>query len=121
MRWLALDNVFDFQLSVYGRDEAKYFPSTRKLTQTTDDELTWTEIGTVPETVAPVLGDVMTAACVGVAVGVAFGVAVRVGVAVGVGWCFLELLMANTVCAELVVSTTLPKSSPAGLSSTPAF
>jgi len=63
------------------------------LTQTTDDELTWTEIGTVPETVAPVLGNVMTAACVvvGAAVGMDVGVGVGaeveedVGAAVGVG------------------------------------
>ncbi len=68
MMWPPFDTVVEFQLNVYGGDEAKYFPSTKKLTQMTDDELTWTEIGTVAETVAPVLGDVMTAACVSNAV-----------------------------------------------------
>jgi hypothetical protein len=69
--WPPFDTVVEFQLNVYGGDEAKYFPSTRKLTQLTDDELTWTEIGTVPETVAPVLGDVMTAACAKASAGMA--------------------------------------------------
>ncbi len=119
MIWPPFGTVVEFQLNVYGGDEAKYFPSTRKFIQLTDGDLIWTEIGTVPETVAPVLGDVITAACVGIAVGVALGVAVRLGVAVGVG---RRLLMANTVCADLVVPvTTLPKSRLSGLSSSRPF
>jgi hypothetical protein len=73
------------------------------LIQETDEE-TWVTMLTVPETLAPLAGEVIFTAPVGVGIAVGVGVAVRVGVAVGVG--------VGIPLATVTVTESLPTCAP---------